>query len=78
MAGIPARVLHRAATILADLEATEASPKPPPMAVVPMQLQLFEAEPPPVMAELTCLDVNQLTPLEALRVLDDWKRRFST
>ncbi len=42
-----------------------------------LQLTLFEAEPAPVMKELYRLDLNNLTPIEALKVLDDWKRKFS-
>ena len=41
-----------------------------------LQLTLFEAETPPVQRELEKIDVNTLTPLEALRLLDEWKRKF--
>ena len=41
-------------------------------------MTLFEAERPPVLDELEKVNVNALTPLEALRLLDDWKRKFSS
>ncbi|CAN5413847.1 DNA mismatch repair protein MutS [soil metagenome] len=75
MAGVPGSVLLRAADILGELESTDA-PKakvPPPQK---MQLTLFEAEDPPVVKALHKLDTNSLTPLEALRLLDEWKRKY--
>ena len=74
MAGVPAGVLRRAAEVLADLEERPATPLPPPTKT--LQLTLFEAEEPPVMEALRGVDPNVLTPLEALRLIDDWKRRF--
>jgi hypothetical protein len=41
-----------------------------------LQMTLFEFEEPPVVQALQKLDVNQLTPLEALRLLDEWKKEF--
>ncbi len=75
MAGVPAPVLSRATEILAELEET-TTPKAIPTQSQRMQLTLFEFEAPPVVKELQRLDVNRLTPLEALRLLDDWKKRF--
>ena len=39
-------------------------------------MTLFEFEEAPVVRELQELDVNRLTPLEALKLLDEWKRKF--
>ena len=74
MAGVPSVVLRRAAEVLADLEEKPCLPDPTPTKT--LQLTLFEAEEPPVMEALRGVDPNALTPLEALRLLDDWKRRF--
>jgi DNA mismatch repair protein MutS len=77
MAGVPNPVLHRATEILSELEGKGSSLKAVPAAGKPLQLTLFEFEEPPVIRELQGLDVNRLTPIEALRLLDDWKTRFA-
>jgi hypothetical protein len=41
-----------------------------------LQLSLFEAEPSPVEQALEALDVNQMTPLDAMLTLAEWKQRF--
>ncbi|MGV3616603.1 MAG: DNA mismatch repair protein MutS [Fimbriimonas sp.] len=76
MAGVPPPVLRRAGEILAELEQKTEAPKAIPVSTQRLQLSLFEFEEPPVMKELQKLDVDRLTPMEALRVLDDWKRKF--
>ena len=77
MAGVPQAVLDRANEVLHDLENTSA-PTAVPVMTQRLQMTLFEAERPPVLDELEKVDVNALTPLEALKLLDDWKRKFST
>ncbi|HRF61182.1 MAG TPA: DNA mismatch repair protein MutS [Fimbriimonadaceae bacterium] len=76
MAGVPSPVLQRAAEILADLERIDK-----PHAVRPglqkTQLVLFEMEDPAVVRELASLDLDKMTPIEALQVLDRWKRQFA-
>lgn len=76
MAGVPHSVLGRAQEILSDLE--QESPPAPVTAVRSERLQmtLFELETPEVVRELSRVDVNALTPIEALRLLDEWKRKF--
>ena len=76
MAGVPSSVLNRSREILAELEAKSEAPKAIPASTQRLQMTLFEFEAPPVVKELQDLDVNQLTPLEALRLLDEWKRKF--
>jgi DNA mismatch repair protein MutS len=74
MAGVPKGVLSRAAEVLAELEKSEA-----PLAQTgpqPMQLRLFEAEAPEILKELQGIDPAEMTPIEALTKLDEWKRRF--
>lgn len=77
MAGVPAPVLKRAGEILAELEEKSEAPKAVPATTQRLQLSLFEFEEPPVVRALQKLDVNSLTPLEALRLLDEWKRKFA-
>jgi DNA mismatch repair protein MutS len=74
-AGVPGSVLVRARNILDELEDKAAAPRAAPT-TQKLQLTLFEAEAAPVMKELEGLDVNSLTPMDALRILDDWKRKF--
>jgi DNA mismatch repair protein MutS len=75
MAGVPPSVLRRASEVLAELERSEP-PHAAPTATRRMQLTLFEADDPAVVRELQELDVNALTPVQALVLLEDWKRRF--
>ena len=79
LAGLPAHVLGRAREILGTLEGEHRMvPGAPPDATRdPGQLVLF-GEPPapdPMLQELRALDVDTLTPLEALNRLADFKRR---
>lgn len=76
MAGVPSEVLTRATEILRDLENRDAAPKAMPAHTQRLQLTLFEMEDPEVVRELRGLDVNRLTPVEALKLLDDWKRKL--
>jgi DNA mismatch repair protein MutS len=77
MAGVPHAVLDRAQSILVDLE-NESAPVAIPVSTQRLQMTLFDFEAPPVMKALERLDVNALTPLEALKLLDEWKRKFSS
>ena len=79
LAGLPELVLSRARTILADLERGAALPSG---AIASMrgkspagraQLDLFaaaEAPPHPALEALRAVDVDRLTPLEALSLVD--------
>jgi DNA mismatch repair protein MutS len=72
LAGVPAAVIERAKTLLADLEASRAGQLERAEAA---QLGLFEPAPHPLVAELGKLDLARLTPLDALNILADWQRR---
>ncbi len=76
LAGLPRDVLNRAREILLKLEdhAPTASVKPNRLSNV-QQMALFP-EASPILEQLEELDVNQLTPLEAINKLYEWKRRF--
>jgi DNA mismatch repair protein MutS len=66
MAGLPAPCVARAKEVLADLE-RNAGPHVPPGASKPVpQLELFKH---PLLKELEALDLNRVTPLEALQIL---------
>ena len=79
LAGLPGGVVHRAREILSTLEGEHRMvPGPPPEAARdPGQLGLFAdpATPDPMLEELRLIDVNALTPLEALNRLAELKRR---
>jgi DNA mismatch repair protein MutS len=79
LAGLPSQVVARARDILATLEGEHRMvPGPPPsVSRDPGQLPLFDDphEPDPMVEELKSLDVDTLTPLEALNRLADFKRR---
>ena len=79
LAGLPPEVLGRAREILGTLEGEHRMvPGSPATPRDPGQLPLFgEHEPDPMVEELKSLDVNTLTPLEALNRLADFKRRAS-
>ena len=70
LAGLPGTVVERAREILRELEA-QAEPTPPRngRAQVVAQLALFEPDPHPAVERLRRVDVNQVTPLQALALL---------
>jgi DNA mismatch repair protein MutS len=76
MAGVPQPVLERATEILIELEDKADGPKAIPVTTQKLQMTLFDIEDSPVEKELKRLDVNKLTPIEALKLLDGWKRKF--
>jgi DNA mismatch repair protein MutS len=75
LAGLPKPVIRRAEELLEELEQGQrdhaASSTP---AEAPLQLSLFGAKN-PVLDELEKLDVNALSPLEALNKLFEWKKK---
>jgi DNA mismatch repair protein MutS len=75
MAGVPGTVLARSAEILAELEQKDQAPRAAPAQTQKLQLTLFEVEDPEVVRELKKLDVNSLTPIQALKLLDEWQQK---
>ena len=77
LAGLPAEVVARAHALLETLEGEHrVVPGPPPPAPDPGQLPLFlGAGPDPVVEDLRALDVDRLTPLEALNRLSELQHR---
>ena len=78
LAGLPRSVVHRAREVLEDLEGDRKTPsakparrgKEPP----PLQVPLF-GQKSPVIEELAKLDINSLTPLEALTKLYELQKK---
>jgi DNA mismatch repair protein MutS len=78
LAGLPGAVVGRAREILLTLEGEHRVVQgPPPAPRDPGQLALFgDPSPPhPMLAELKALDLNSLTPLDALNRLAELQRR---
>jgi DNA mismatch repair protein MutS len=84
LAGLPPEVLERAKQILWSLEQrnhvgevngrpSQSAPQPPPPVD---QLALFGGAPDPIVEELRRIDVDNLTPIEALNRLAELKRRI--
>ena len=84
LAGIPQKVIDRAKEILLNLEKGEfdamGMPKiartrnPEGQAKFPAQLSLF-VQPDPIRSELKRIRVDRLTPLEAINILDELKKK---
>jgi len=75
LAGLPRPVIHRAQEILAELEREGREPQAG--AAEPTAQLSFLSENHPLMRELRRLDIDALTPLEALNKLFEWQRRLS-
>ena len=74
LAGLPRPVVQRAQEILMQLEASSGSAvKIDPNA--PKQIALFP-ETNPLLDELKAIDINALSPMEALNKLYEWQKRF--
>ncbi len=82
LAGVPTRVITRARTILAELEGgADAEPShlsPPAAAEAPLDnqcsfgdIRVFE-----VAEELRQVDINTLTPIEAMNLIYQWKQKL--
>ncbi len=77
LAGLPAPVVARAWEVLKLLEAGHHVARlHPPLPPDAAQLALFKGAPHPVLEELDRLDVNALSPLDALKRLAEWKQRL--
>lgn len=74
IAGMPTTVVHRAENIMEQLE--ESSGKTVRIdSERPQQMALFPATN-PLLEELDMLDLNELSPLEALNKLYEWQRNY--
>jgi DNA mismatch repair protein MutS len=76
LAGLPRAVVTRAREILSVLEGEHrVVPGEPAPSRDPGQLALFDAQVDPMVEEIKALDLNTLTPLEALNRLAELQRR---
>jgi len=75
LAGLPRPVINRAQEILAQFE-TELGQGRQKGEPSPQQLRLF-IERHPLLDELEALDLDALSPLEALNLLYEWKQRYA-
>lgn len=73
LAGIPRNVIDRAYDILAGLEKEAAAYKEPMVE----QISLFQEAPSEILDELDHLDIDSLSPREALTILYNWKEKRS-
>ncbi len=74
LAGIPAPVIHRAEMLLRQLESGEFRPGQADEEEVFQPVLIAQEH--PILAELRALDVNSLTPLEALTYLYTWQKQL--
>ena len=85
LAGLPPKVINRAKEILGNLEANEFNVNNKPKIAATrkekgdsdFQLSLFELPEHPVVEELREIDIDNLTPLKALLLLEQLKRKTS-
>jgi DNA mismatch repair protein MutS len=75
LAGLPRAVIARAAEVLRTLEGEHRVVPGEPAPLDPTQLPLFSEATNPMLDELRALDVNGMTPLEALNRLAELQRR---
>lgn len=77
LAGLPRDVVNRAREILKSLEAHAPTASITPSHLkAPQQAALFP-ETSPILDELKSLDVTDMTPLEAINKLFEWRRRYA-
>ncbi len=76
LAGIPAPVVHRAETLLAQLESGEFRPGTETQEADAFQPMLIAKEH-PIVEALRTLDINSLTPLDALTKLYEWQTQVT-
>lgn len=76
LAGLPRDVILRAAEILKDLERHAPTAAVEPSRLNSSQQIALFPETSPILEELETLDVNSLTPLQAINKLYEWKQRY--
>ncbi|MBU0952046.1 MAG: DNA mismatch repair protein MutS [Elusimicrobia bacterium] len=67
LAGLPENVINRAKTILIELETNPSN--------LYNQPSLFQS-PHPLQDEISKIDTDKMTPLEALEIISNWKKRY--
>lgn len=74
LAGMPRPVVERARELLNQLEQNGSNFKPAPVQAAPRQLDMFAPPPNPAVDKLRGLNIDELTPIEALNQLYELKR----
>ncbi|HRQ39612.1 MAG TPA: DNA mismatch repair protein MutS [Chloroflexota bacterium] len=77
LAGLPRDVVNRANELLHELEQHAPTTAVTPSRLSSGQQMALFPEASPLLAELTELDVNSMSPLEAINKLYEWKRRYA-
>ncbi|MBP5275048.1 MAG: DNA mismatch repair protein MutS [Abditibacteriota bacterium] len=75
LAGLPASVIGRARDILAQLEADDSQNRSIRAREKKVQLSLFDLSPDPIIEEIKSINPDSLSPLEALNLVYNWKKR---
>jgi DNA mismatch repair protein MutS len=76
LAGLPRDVINRANEILHELEKHAPTTAVEPSRLNSVQQMALFPESSPLLDELQTLDVNSMSPLEAINKLYEWKRRY--
>jgi DNA mismatch repair protein MutS len=79
LAGVPAAVITRAKEVLKNLEANELTPDQKPVIArhdPDIQLTLFSSANDDIIDHIKKLDINALTPMQALTLLSDLQKRI--
>ena len=76
-AGIPQKVIERAKEILEELEQKGKEEISEIYRSNKEQLVLFDIKEPEIITEIKNIDINNITPLEALNILSNWKKKYS-
>ncbi|WP_420645309.1 DNA mismatch repair protein MutS [Candidatus Leptofilum sp.] len=77
LAGLPRDVINRADEILLELEEHAPTTAVEPSRLNSVQQMALFPESSPLLDELEALDVNSMSPLEAINKLYEWKRRYA-
>lgn len=77
LAGLPRDVVLRAKELLADLEEHAVTTAVEPSHLRPAQQAALFPEASPILDELKLLDITTMTPMEAINVLYEWKKKYS-
>mgnify|MGYP002623675027 CR=1 FL=1 len=77
LAGLPRDVINRANEILHELEEHAPTTAVEPSRLDNVQQMALFPESSPLLDELEALDVNSMSPLEAINKLYEWKRRYA-
>ena len=78
LAGVPEKVIKRSKEILADLESGDIQKSPIVAQSMPTDnFSIFDTVTEDIKREISATDINTLTPIEAMNLIYDWKKRLS-